>query len=236
MKKLFASIFAITLLFSCNKSTKSNGDKALDEKFDKYKDGFVTALWQISPDWAAGVGYHKLDSVLVIPNGEQQKKELAFINAQLDSLKKYDVENLSDNNKTDFRMIKNQLESTVFSIKELKSSEWNPSEYNVCGSFAEILNGKYDSLEVRLRAFNAKLNNVPAYYEAAKANIKNPTIEHTELAIAQNLGGSSVFDADLSAALEKSKLSAAEKKEMLDKAKLAKKAIIFPGKPNIPPE
>ena len=225
MKKLFASIFAITLLFSCNKSTKSNGDKALDEKFDKYKDGFVTALWQISPDWAAGVGYHKLDSVLVIPNGEQQKKELAFINAQLDSLKKYDVENLSDNNKTDFRMIKNQLESTVFSIKELKSSEWNPSEYNVCGSFAEILNGKYDSLEVRLRAFNAKLNNVPAYYEAAKANIKNPTIEHTELAIAQNLGGSSVFDADLSAALEKSKLSAAEKKEMLDKAKLAKKAI-----------
>lgn len=225
MKKLFASIFAITLLFSCNKSTKSNADKALDEKFDKYKDGFVTSLWQISPDWAAGVGYHKLDSVLVIPNAEQQKKELDFITAQLDSLKKFDVENLSDNNKTDFRMIKNQLESSVFGIKELKSYEWNPSEYNVCGSFAEILNGKYDTPEVRLRAFNAKMNNVPAYYEAAKANIKNPTIEHTELAIAQNLGGSSVFEADLTAALEKSKLSAAEKKEMLDKAKIAKKAI-----------
>ncbi|MBS7230624.1 DUF885 domain-containing protein [Flavobacterium psychroterrae] len=225
MKKLFVSFFAITLLFSCNKSTKSNEDKALDGKFDKYKDGFVTALWKISPDWAAGVGYHKLDSVLVVPNEAQQKIELDFINAQLDSLKQFDVENLSDNNKTDFRMIKNQLESSVFSIKELKSYEWNPSEYNVCGSFAEILNGKYDSLEVRLRAFNAKMNNVPAYYEAAKANIKNPTIEHTELAIAQNLGGSSVFDADLNAALKQSKLSETEKKEMLEKAKVAKKAI-----------
>ncbi|MFH7015803.1 DUF885 domain-containing protein [Flavobacterium sp. FlaQc-47] len=225
MKKLFVSFFAITLLFSCNKSTKSNEEKALDGKFDKYKDGFVTALWKISPDWAAGVGYHKLDSVLVVPNEAQQKVELDFINAQLDSLKQFDVENLSDNNKTDFRMIKNQLESSVFSIKELKSYEWNPSEYNVCGSFAEILNGKYDSLEVRLRAFNAKMNNVPAYYEAAKANIKNPTIEHTELAIAQNLGGSSVFDADLNAALKQSKLSDAEKKEMLEKAIVAKKAI-----------
>lgn len=225
MKKLFVSIFAISLLFSCNKSTKSNEDKALDGKFDKYKDGFVTSLWKINPGWASGVGYHKYDSILSIPDANEEKIQLEFVNAQLDSLKQYKIENLSDNNKTDFQMIKNQLEATIFSIKELKSSEWNPSEYNVCGAFAEILNGKYDSLEVRLRAFNAKLNNVPAYYEAAKKNIKNPTVEHTELAIAQNLGGSSVFDADLATALQQSKLSDAEKKEITDKAKIAKKAI-----------
>jgi len=225
MKKLFVSIFAISLLFSCNKGGKSNEDKALDGKFDRYKDGFVTSLWKINPGWASGVGYHKYDSILSIPDANGEKIQLDFVNAQLDSLKQYNVENLSDNNKTDFQMIKNQLEATIFSIKELKSSEWNPSEYNVCGSFAEILNGKYDSLEVRLRAFNAKMNNVPAYYEAAKKNIKNPTVEHTELAIAQNLGGSSVFDTDLAAALKQSKLSEAEKKEMLDKAKTAKKAI-----------
>ncbi|MFG4002392.1 DUF885 domain-containing protein [Flavobacterium aquidurense] len=225
MKKLFVSIFTISLLFSCNKSTKSNEDKALDGKFDKYKDGFVTSLWKINPGWASGVGYHKYDSILSVPDANEEKIQLEFVNAQLDSLKQYNVDNLSDNNKTDFYMIKNQLEATVFSIKEMKSSEWNPSEYNVCGSFAEILNGKYDSLEVRLRAFNAKMNNVPAYYEAAKKNIKNPTVEHTELAIAQNLGGSSVFDTDLAAALKQSKLTEAEKKEMLEKAKTAKKAI-----------
>ncbi|PWJ97269.1 uncharacterized protein (DUF885 family) [Flavobacterium araucananum] len=225
MKKLFVSFFAITLLFSCNKSTKSNADKALDGKFDKYKDGFVTDLWKINPGWASGVGYHKLDSLLIVPDATEEKRQLDFANAQLDSLKQFNAEDLSDNNKTDFQMIKNQLESNIFNIKESKSSEWNPSEYNVCGAFAEILNGNYDTPEIRLRAFNAKMNNVPAYYEAAKKNIKNPTLEHTELAIAQNLGGSSVFDVDLTAALAKSKLSPAEKKEMLEKAKIAKKAI-----------
>jgi len=225
MKKLFVSIITISLLFSCRESTKATADENLDKKFDKYKDGFVTALWEIYPGWASGVGYHKLDSILVVPDGEEHKKQLDFANAQLDSLKKYNLQSLSDNNKTDFHMIKNQMESILFYINELKSYEWNPSDYNVCGSFAEILNGKYDSPEVRLRAFNVKMNTVPAYYKAAKKNIKNPTIEHTELAIAQNLGGSSVFKADLNAALEKSKISAEEKKDMLEKAKIALTAI-----------
>jgi len=225
MKKLFVSIITISLLFSCRESTKATADENFDKKFDKYKDGFVTALWEIYPGWASGVGYHKLDSILVVPDGEEHKRQLDFANAQLDSLKKYNLQSLSDNNKTDFHMIKNQMESILFYINELKSYEWNPSDYNVCGSFAEILNGKYDSPEVRLRAFNVKMNTVPAYYKAAKKNIKNPTIEHTELAIAQNLGGSSVFEADLNVALEKSKLSAEEKKDMLEKAKIALTAI-----------
>ncbi|MCA1919937.1 MAG: DUF885 domain-containing protein, partial [Flavobacterium piscis] len=108
MKKLFVSIFAISLLFSCNKNGKSNEDKALDGKFDKYKDGFVTSLWKINPGWASGVGYHKYDSILSIPDANGEKIQLDFVNAQLDSLKQYNVENLSDNNKTDFQMIKNQ--------------------------------------------------------------------------------------------------------------------------------
>lgn len=226
MKKLFVSIFAVSMLFSCNKSAKTSTDKASNEKFDHYKSNFVDNLWKVYPGWASGVGFHKFDSLLVIPDENARKAELAFANAQLDSLKQYDIESLTDNNKTDFQMIKNQLEGTIFSINELKSSEWNPSEYNVCGAFAEILNGKYDSLEVRLRAFKAKMNNVPAYYEAAKKNIKNPTIEHTDLAIAQNVGGSAVFEGELNDALAKSKLSETEKKEIQDKAKVSLKAIL----------
>lgn len=224
MKKLFICICVAAALISCDK-TKKGEDKALDKKFEDYKTRFVTSLWEVYPGWASGVGYHKFDDVLRIPNEAENKKQLDFAKTQLDSLKQYDIESLSDKNKTDFYMIKNQLEGINFSLTELKSHEWNPSEYNVCGAFAEILNGNYDSLEVRLRAFNKKMDNIPAYYEAAKKNIKNPTIEHTELAIAQNLGGSSVFEADLTAALEKSKLTADEKNEIFNKAKVAVKAI-----------
>ncbi|MBC7844960.1 MAG: DUF885 domain-containing protein [Flavobacterium sp.] len=222
MKKLILPILLLVFLSSCNKSTKSaeaGGDD--NKKFEKYKDHFVTSMWTFFPDWAANQGYHKLDSVLVVPDSNFCKKVVDFSNVNLDSLKNYSLDNLSDNNKTDFYMVKNQLESMVYSINEMKSFEWNPAEYNVCGPFAEILNGNYDSIDNRLRNFNLKMRNIPAYYEAAKKNIKNPTLEHTQLAIDQNLGGLSVFETDLVAALAKSKLSEAEKKSILDKSKLA---------------
>jgi uncharacterized protein (DUF885 family) len=225
MKKMIMPIVALFFICSCNKGNKAIDDKLSNQKFEQYKEQYVTALWKLNPDWAASQGYHKLDSVLVIPDSKTQKSQLDFAKENLDSLQNYTIENLSDNNKTDFYMMKNQLESTVFSINEMKTYEWNPSDYNVCGAFAEILNGKYDSLAVRLHNFNAKMIAIPAYYEAAKKNIKNPTLEHTELAIAQNLGGISVFEKDLIEALNKSKLPIAAQKVMIARAKSSVAAI-----------
>ena len=225
MRKLILPILLLVFISSCNKNQKSVEARDDNKKFDQYKDRFITSMWGFFPDWAASQGYHKLDSVLVVPDSNSRKKILDFANANLDSLKNYSLENLSDNNKTDFHMVKNQVESLVYSINEMKSYEWNPAEYNVCGPFAEILNGNYDSIDNRLRNFGLKMKNIPAYYEAAKGNIKNPTLEHTQLAIEQNLGGLSVFETDLVAALSKSKLSETEKKSILDKSKLAVASI-----------
>jgi uncharacterized protein (DUF885 family) len=225
MKKLILPVLFLFLLISCNKNTKSAESGDDNKKFEQYKDQFLTSFWELNPDWAANQGYHKLDSVLIVPDSSSRIKQLDFANANLDSLKNYSLENLSDNNKTDFYMIKNQIESTIYSINELKSFEWNPAEYNVCGAFAEIINGKYDSLDNRLRNFGLKMKKVPALYEAAKKNIKNPTLEHTQLAIDQNLGGLSVFETDLVDALSKSKLSETEKKSILNQSKLAVASI-----------
>jgi len=224
MKKTILSISFAIVLFSCSKK-ETVADKDADKKFDNYKEYFVSELWKTSPEWASSQGFHKYDSVLVIPDAGNRDRQLSFSKAHLDSLQNYTPESLSDNNKTDYQMMKNLLESYAFSINEMKAFEWDPSGYNVSGSFAEILNGNYDSLENRLRNFSLKLKNIPAYYEAAKKNIKNPTVEHTALAIAQNLGGISIFETDLKAALGKSKLSQAEKVEVEARAKTAVKAI-----------
>jgi hypothetical protein len=226
MKKYSASILFLILLFSCQKKEEKTVLINSNKNFEKYKEGFVISLWELYPDWAASKGYHKLDSILVVPDSIYKKKQLDFAHAHLDSLQNYPLENLADHNIIDFYMIQNQLKSSIFTIDKLKSFEWNPAEYNVCGAFAEILNGKYDTLEVRLHSFNIKMNAIPAYYEAAKANIKNPTLEHTALAISQNLGGISVFEKDLISALGKSKLSNIEKKEIKEKAKTAVHAIV----------
>ncbi len=223
MKKLIFLASTFFLFFSCKNETKDI--KIRNNQFDTYKNNFIDELWKMNPEWAASQGYHKYDSVLKIPTNKLRMEQLDFAKRQLDSLNNYTVDELSSNNTTDYYMIKNYLEGTVFSINELKSFEWDPSMYNVCGSFAEILNGNYDSLDTRLRNFNLKMENIPAFYKAAKANIKNPTIEHTQLAIDQNSGGASVFTTDLVAAVAKSKLSSDEKNAILAKSKTAVIAI-----------
>ena len=228
MKKIvFASIICLSI-YSCGGDSKTIETKTaadMNPPFDKYKEQFIENLWKAYPGWASSQGYHKYDSILIVPNEEARTKELTFVKANLDSLKLFDINGLSDKNKTDYYMIENQLKSTAWSINELKSYEWNPSEYNVSGAFAEILNGNYDSLDIRLRNFYLKMSNIPAFYEAAKKNIKNPTIEHTQLAIDQNLGGISVFEVDLQNALNKSNFDEGEKKSIVSAAKTAATAI-----------
>ena len=225
MKKIVIALTLLTLILSCNKKAEKVVVVDSNTAFEKYKEGFVKGLWEIYPDWAANQGFHKGDSILVVSDSLFKKKQLDFAHSQLDSLQRYPIKSLSDNNIIDFHIIQNQLKNVIFNIDKLKSNEWNPAEYNVSGAFAEILNGKYDALEVRLRSISAKLNAVPAYYEAAKKNIRNPTLEHTALAIAQNLGGITVFEQDLNSALSKSKLAATEKIEIRKKAKIAVIAI-----------
>lgn len=225
MKKLL-TLLSIIFLAACSNEKKSEETAmSQDAKFDAYKERFIEALWKQYPGWASSQGYHKYDSVLVIPNEVSRTSDLAFCKAQLDSLKAFDVNALSDNNKTDYHMIEDQLKSSQWYITDYKSFEWNPADYNVCGSFAEMLANNYDSLDTRLQNFYIRMKNIPAYYSAAKQYIKNPTIEHTQLAIDQNMGGASTFDTELKDALNKSHLATKTKEEILARAKEVTAAI-----------
>jgi hypothetical protein len=144
------------------------------------------------------------DSILTIPNNTEKEAGLRFSKLYLDSLQSFDLKALSQNNKTDFYLIKNNLESAIWYAKEFDSGSWNPSEYNIGGSFSEILNTSQYALEDRLKNISIKLKNVGLYYAAAKSNIKNPTKEHTDLAISQLSGAISVFETDIPAAAKTS--------------------------------
>jgi hypothetical protein len=208
MKK--ALLITVTIAFTVVTCKKEDPDIA----FDRYKESFIEKLWETYPNLASSNGYHKYDSILVVPDENSKEKEFLFTRENLRELADFILTALSDNYKTDYYLIKNQLESIQWSNTDEKSSEWNPATYNISPAFAEMLNNNYDSLDTRLHNFGIKLRWVSDYYEAAKQNIKNPTREHTELAIAQNLGGVSVFEGDLALALQKSGLAEAEKAEI----------------------
>ena len=226
-KILYASLILVLAIVGCKKDSTSI-DSQLgkdDAAFTIYENSFLEGLWKLDPDWATSVGYHKYDSLLVVPNEKSRSKMIDFTKIQLDSLSRFEVNTLSDANKIDYHLMQNQLEEIQWRIQQLKSYQWDPSSYNVISTFAYILNEHYAPLAQRLRNFYQKMANVPAYYKEAEKQVKNPVVELTSLAIEQHLGGVSVIEKDFADSLKKTNIPPVEQKQMEDRARITAETI-----------
>ena len=203
---------------SCQSNSTSEATKTtnLDSSFTQLSNRFIESLWKIYPGWASGLGNHAYDTVLIIPSEANRKKELLFCENYLDTFSYFNPKDLNESNKTDKALIENFLNSTKWSITEFKSYEWNPAEYNFGGSVADILNNKKEKPELKVQHAIQKLKQIDKYYASAKATIKNPTKEHTELAIMQLNGTIDYFTTSLNDSIKKTKLDDAKKQELLN--------------------
>jgi uncharacterized protein (DUF885 family) len=226
--KLFLAVAIFMAAFTGCKKDSGGGGPLLGKDnaaFTIYENNFLEALWKLNPDWATSVGYHKYDSLLYIPNEQNLQKMLDFAKFQIDSLSRFEITTLSEANRIDYKMMQNQMEYAQWQIQQLKAYEWDPSSYNVVGTFAYILNEHYAPLAKRLRNFYQRMAEVPLYYKDAEKQIKNPVAELTSLAIEQNLGGLSVIEKDFADSLKKTDIPKAEQKLMTDRAATAAQAI-----------
>ena len=196
-----------------------------NKMFEAFKESFLEEMWQVYPTYGVYVGYYQYDDQLTVPNQAREAEEKRFSDKIKQQLAKFDLAKLSPLNAADHALIKNQIESSEWYRGVFKSNQWNPSSYNVAGGFGVILNTDYKPLDDRLRSISKRLDNVPAYYEAAISNIKNPTLEFTELAIQQNKGALGVFQKSIPEKLKQSTLSEAEKKTFEPKLENAENAI-----------
>ena len=196
-----------------------------DARFDAYKSKFIEALWRQNPDYASSQGYHKYDSLLVIPNAAQRLSDAAFARQYLDGLGTFGLDSLSPNNQIDLRLLRNELRASRWYADTLRNWQWNPAGYNLGASVGDLLNGRHFPLDRRLRNISDKISHSPEYYAAARANISNPTKEHTELGIKQNGGGLAVFGPALADSVRKSGLSDAEKKTLTDRIAATRTAV-----------
>jgi len=185
-------------------------EKRLDRRADSYSMQYLTALWRIDPEGGIAVGKFDAAANLTIPDDATRARKLAFANEWLEKFRKLDQRQMSPRQRTDIALLINKLETDVWRLSTFREFEWNPSLYNVAQPLDLILNTEYAAKPQRLRTILRRLADVPAYYQAAQATIKNPTREHTQLAIAQAPGTLAVL-ADLGQAAQDSILNVQEK-------------------------
>ncbi|GGP74539.1 DUF885 domain-containing protein [Shewanella ulleungensis] len=184
---------------------------AVKLNFNDYSQQFIDELWTLSPTWALYSGKHVNDGYLEIPNQQSRDNTLAFVDKQQTALAQFDPLTLTANQQIDYKLLVNLVESMKWDVQRFKSWQWDPSNYNVSGGFAQIINEDFAPLDERLISVIARLENVPAYYEAARSNISDPTLEHTQLAIMQNQGAFSVLSDALVKQVAGSGLTAEQK-------------------------
>ena len=87
------------------------------------------------------------------------------------------------------------------------------------------MNTDYKPLDERLLTISSRLENVPAYFQAAMQTVNKPTPEHTRLAIEQNQGALGVFEQTIPAAIENSTLDSEQRTVLQTRLASASKAI-----------
>jgi uncharacterized protein (DUF885 family) len=198
-----------------------------DARFQRLANDYIEALWRLDPDAAIAAGRYEYADRLPAPDRAMRARTLAFASDWLRRFEAVDAATLSAASRTDLGQLLNKLRSDRFQLTELREYEWNPSFLNIAGPIDYILATDYAPLPARLKTISARLTQVPAYYRAGAALLKQPTLEHTQLAIDQAPGVLSVLDEVAKAAQgpDAASLTAAERQQLTVRIAAAKAAV-----------
>ncbi|UXH76645.1 DUF885 domain-containing protein [Roseateles amylovorans] len=206
---------------------KASGLAPADARFQRLAHDYIEALWRLDPESAVGAGRYEFAGKLNIPDDTTRARALAFSQQWLQRFEAVDGSTLSPASRTDLGQLLNRLRADRFALTELREFEWNPANVNVASQLDLILSTEYAPLPQRLRSLSARLALVPAYYRAGAASLKQPTLEHTQLAIDQAPGVISVIDEIAKAATDPkaAALTANDRRQLAQRIEAARAAV-----------
>jgi uncharacterized protein (DUF885 family) len=206
--QLFSTLAILTVI-ACNTPIPP-ADLHPEENFTGFENRFLDRYFKQYPSFSINQGYGKYYENLKIPDNASFDQDLAFSKTWLDSLKTLEFNRLSDKNKISYNIIKNQLESDIWYIKDFKFQQRDAATYNLSNDCYYIIHQPYATLDDRLRTLSKRLENSDEFYQAGFKMLNRPTKESVGLSIMQNQGGLSIFGKDLTDSIKSSHLSPAE--------------------------
>lgn len=181
-----------------------------DVAFAAMVDDWVEQLLALEPERAIYWGRYEWADQLSIPDSARRARRHAFIVESVQQLAEFDAQRLSPSRRAELRILQGQLAAMAWYQDRFRNWQWMPSIYNVAGPISVLLNTEFAPEIERLRLVAARLEQVPAYYQAARSNIDRPTLEHTELAMTQSRGTLGLLGPDLLARVRRSTMRAEE--------------------------
>ena len=196
-----------------------------DERFKAHAARVLDEMWAEFPDFGVQRGNYKYADRMNVPDQARRDRTKAFYQRQLAALGQFEPASLAASQRVELAMLKGRFERSLWELETFRSWQWQPSTYNVANGIDLLVTTEYAPPDTRLRHVMARLERIPAYYAAARANIADPTLEHTQLAILQNRGALTVLGPELMKRVDGSGLSGAEKSLFAQRLQAAREAI-----------
>ena len=207
--------------FAC--SSKKGPSKA-DAAFETLAKSYIDKLLEMNPEGATLLGDHRFDDRLGDRSAAGIAAQVAVNKDYLAQLDQIDRASLSEGNGVDYDIMKINLERGIFEAEELREHEWNPLYYNMGGAIYSLVAREFAPIEKRLASVEARVKQIPATLEVAKAQLQNPPKVFTETAILQNQGNISLLKEDLAPFIQQAPGMEAQLKPAIDAAVAALEA------------
>ncbi len=173
-------------------STEQAGQSQADAQFAELSKKALDTWMQLSPVSATQIGDHRYDSQLDDVSAAGQQKSLEASKALLAELDTLDVSKLGRENQVDAAILRNQLQSDIWSNENLQSWKWDPQVYNGLAGSAiyGLMAREFAPLPERLKSATARIEQIPQIFAAARANLDPARVPkiHAETVAKQNRG------------------------------------------------
>jgi hypothetical protein len=177
-------------------SDSADNDKVFtllaDQYFDKY-------YFKFNPSQGTASGFHQYDNQL-------EDYSRASINQQVTTLKnfqkviaKIDPLQLSAPTRVDHTLVLNDINARLLTLENIRPWEKNPDQYSsgVTNSIFVIMARTFAPPADRLKSVIAREKQIPAVFQAARQNLKNPPPIYVDVALEQIPGIISFFQKDV---------------------------------------
>jgi uncharacterized protein (DUF885 family) len=192
--KAVAGIFISAFLFPLNVC-------AADPRFDKIVDDYFAARFEFHPSEGTAAGLHEYDHRLEdmsADRGRRRIEELTQFKRLLNALKR---DAAASNTKLhvaddiDLSFLERQIDAELIDLEVIKEWARNPMIYAGLpgGAIDVLMKRDFAPAAERLRAVISREKRIPAVFEAARQNLKNPPAEFTDLAIRMAKGSLAFF-------------------------------------------
>ena len=169
-------LFTIISLLSC--------DTIAPKDFNTFATKFVAEYRQLFPDESPLSMDNDLLSRLPIPTPTYLDSVRDFQRAYSVELAQFDRSVLPPSILKDIQKVENILKNIGAFATDYAQ---NPQRFNVLFGFRRILTADYASDGYRLQTLEAKLAQVPIFYETAKQRLQNPNRTAADVAVEQHI-------------------------------------------------